>query len=77
MARRRRNVDGEPYQGSIAQYMVEQVRALQPRRLTFCHHDAILPGDPDVDPAPVIAALAEQCPGVTPFTMTYATPVEF
>jgi L-ascorbate metabolism protein UlaG (beta-lactamase superfamily) len=71
----RPNVDGEPYQGSIAQFFVEQVRALGPRQVTFCHHDAILPGDPDVDPAPIVAALAEHCPDVTPFTMTYGKPV--
>jgi L-ascorbate metabolism protein UlaG (beta-lactamase superfamily) len=72
----RPNLDGEPYQGSIAQFFVEQVRALRPRRVTFCHHDAILPGDPDVDPAPILAALAEQCPDVTPFTMAYGKPVD-
>ena len=73
----RPNVDGEPFQGSIAEFFVDEVRALQPRRVTFCHHDAVLPGDPDVDPAPIIAALTEHCPDVAPFTMTYATPVEF
>jgi hypothetical protein len=71
----RPNLDGEPYQGSIAQFFVDEVRALQPSRVTFCHHDAVLPGDPDVDPTPIMAALAEQCPDVTPFTMQYATPI--
>jgi L-ascorbate metabolism protein UlaG (beta-lactamase superfamily) len=71
----RPNVDGEPVQGSIAQFIVDEVRALQPRAVTFCHHDALLPGDTDIDMTPVVAALREHFPDVTPFTMTYAQPV--
>ncbi len=72
----RPNLDGEPFQGSIAQFIVDEVRALQPRAVTFCHHDALIPGLDDIDMTPVVAALREHCPDVVPFEMSYAIPVE-
>ena len=42
----RPNVDGEPFQGSSVQYMLEQVQLLRPGRVAFCHHDALYPGLP-------------------------------
>jgi L-ascorbate metabolism protein UlaG (beta-lactamase superfamily) len=72
----RPNVDGEPFQGSSADYMLEQVGLLQPtRRIAFCHHDPLFPGLPGVDIAPAAAAL--QVPGAPAayFEMEYATPV--
>jgi L-ascorbate metabolism protein UlaG (beta-lactamase superfamily) len=53
----RPNVDGEPYQGSTAQYIVEQVQLLGPRSVAFCHHDPLFPGVPGVDVGPAAAAL--------------------
>lgn len=71
----RPNVDGEPFQGSSAEYMVEQVRLLQPGRVAFCHHDPLFPGLPGTDVAPAAAAL--QVPGAPAayFEMDYSTPV--
>lgn len=40
----RANVDGEPVQGSLIQFLVDEVTALQPRRVMLCHHDDWLPG---------------------------------
>jgi glyoxylase-like metal-dependent hydrolase (beta-lactamase superfamily II) len=40
----RGNVDGEPIQGSLADFIGRQVGAVRPRRLLFSHHDDWLPG---------------------------------
>jgi hypothetical protein len=71
----RPNVDGEPFQGSTVDYMLEQVSLLQPGRVAFCHHDPLFPGLPGVDVAPAAAAL--RVPGAPAgyFEMEYATPV--
>ncbi len=53
----RPNVDGEPFQGSSVQYMLEQVQLLRPGAVAFCHHDPLFPGFPGVDIAPAAAAL--------------------
>lgn len=39
----RPNVDGEPYQGSMAQFLVEQSLLLGGPTVALCHHDALLP----------------------------------
>lgn len=39
----RANLDAEPFQGSMAGFLLTQVEALQPRRVVLCHHDAWLP----------------------------------
>jgi L-ascorbate metabolism protein UlaG (beta-lactamase superfamily) len=71
----RPNVDGEPFQGSTVDYMLEQVSLLQPGRVAFCHHDPLFPGLPGVDVGPAAAAL--RVPGAPAgyFEMEYATPV--
>lgn len=40
----RGNIDGEPIQGSLADFVGRQVAALAPKRLFLCHHDDWLPG---------------------------------
>ena len=40
----RGNVDGEPIQGSLADFVGRQVAALRPRRVVLSHHDDWLPG---------------------------------
>jgi L-ascorbate metabolism protein UlaG (beta-lactamase superfamily) len=40
----RGNVDGEPIQGSLAQFVARQVDLLRPRRVFLGHHDDWLPG---------------------------------
>ena len=71
----RPNVDGEPFQGSSVQYMLEQVQLLRPGRVAFCHHDPLYPGFPGVDIEPAADAL--QVPGAPTdyFGLEYATPV--
>src|SRR5438876_2872553 len=39
----RPNVNGEPHQGSLARFLVDQVELLKPRKVVLCHHDALLP----------------------------------
>ncbi len=69
----RPNVDGEPYQGSTAQYVLEQVQLLRPGSVGFCHHDPLFPGVPGVDIGPAAAALQGAASGAGYFELEYAT----
>ena len=40
----RANVDGEPIQGTLAQFVAQQAQLLQPGRIILGHHDDWLPG---------------------------------
>src|SRR5882672_267799 len=40
----RGNIDGQPIQGSLAQFVARQVDLLRPQRVLLCHHDDWLPG---------------------------------
>lgn len=40
----RGNIDGEPIQGSLAQFVGRQVDLLRPRRVVLTHHDDWMPG---------------------------------
>ncbi|MDH5289590.1 MAG: MBL fold metallo-hydrolase, partial [Acidimicrobiia bacterium] len=40
----RGNVDGEPIQGSLAQFVARQASLLRPKRVVLSHHDDWLPG---------------------------------
>ena len=68
----RPNVSGEPYQGSSARFMLEQVETLRPGRVCFCHHDPLLPGLPGTDVAAAAALIAARNAG-SYFTLEYAT----
>jgi L-ascorbate metabolism protein UlaG (beta-lactamase superfamily) len=60
------NVDGEPTQGSLAEFIAEEVSLLQPRHLVLCHHDDWMPPvTAPVDLAAIRAELARRAPGVT------------
>ena len=39
----RPNVDGEPYQGSMSDFLVEQAELLGRPEVALCHHDPLLP----------------------------------
>jgi hypothetical protein len=69
----RPNVDGEPYQGSSAEYVREQVKLLGAARVAFCHHDPLFPGQRWVDTSAAAQALRDD--GVGYFEMAYNTPV--
>jgi L-ascorbate metabolism protein UlaG (beta-lactamase superfamily) len=59
----RGNIDGEPIQGSLADFVGRQVRALRPARLILSHHDDWLPGfSVPTDMAPLRAAIAAASP---------------
>jgi L-ascorbate metabolism protein UlaG (beta-lactamase superfamily) len=68
----RPNVSGEPYQGSSARFMLDQVEALEPGRVCFCHHDPLLPGFPGTDVAEAAGLLSARKPEGY-FTLDYAT----
>jgi L-ascorbate metabolism protein UlaG (beta-lactamase superfamily) len=60
----RGNVDGEPIQGSLADFVGRQAAAVRPRRLFLSHHDDWLPGfSVATDMAPLRAAVAAAAPG--------------
>ena len=69
----RPNVDGEPFQGSSADYVREQARLLRAGRVAFCHHDPLFPGQRWIDVSAAAAAVADD--GTADyFEMEYATP---
>lgn len=60
----RGNIDGEPIQGSLAQFVARQVELVRPRRLVLCHHDDWLPGfSVPTEMRPIRDELARVAPG--------------
>ncbi len=60
----RGNIDGEPIQGSLAEFVAREVALLGPRRVVLSHHDDWLPGfSVATDTAPIAAELARAAPG--------------
>jgi len=61
----RGNIDGEPIQGSLAQFVARQVSLVKPRTLLLSHHDDWLPGfSVATDTAPIKSELARSSPDV-------------
>jgi L-ascorbate metabolism protein UlaG (beta-lactamase superfamily) len=61
----RGNIDGEPIQGSLADFVARQASLIRPRRVVLSHHDNWLPGfSIATDVAPIRHALARVVPGV-------------
>jgi L-ascorbate metabolism protein UlaG (beta-lactamase superfamily) len=59
----RGNIDGEPIQGSLAQFVAREVELLSPSRVVLSHHDNWLPGfSADGDIRPIRDELARACP---------------
>ncbi len=59
----RGNIDGEPIQGSLAQFVGRQVDLLRPDQVVLCHHDDWLPGfSVPTDTAPIRQELARVAP---------------
>ena len=68
----RPNVDGEPHQGSLAGYLLQQVELLKPERVIFSHHDALLPPFmPAIDTGEAEARLKRDADHATVVPMTY------
>jgi L-ascorbate metabolism protein UlaG (beta-lactamase superfamily) len=61
----RGNIDGEPIQGSLAQFVARQADLVRPRRVILSHHDDWLPGfSIATDTAPIRDEMARVAPGV-------------
>jgi len=71
----RPNVNGEPHQGSLARFLVDQVELLRPGKVVLCHHDALLPGLPDTDTGEALALLAREAGHASHVDLAYADPV--
>lgn len=55
----RANIDGQPVQGSLLQFLLDEVELLGPRRVMLCHHDDWLPGfSVPTDMEPIRSAFA-------------------
>ena len=78
----RPNLDGEPFQGSLADFVVGEVATLQPEQVVFCHHDAWMPPLPALDTGPVATRSTRRLPRRASSTSRTATrcrsrPAEF
>jgi L-ascorbate metabolism protein UlaG (beta-lactamase superfamily) len=71
----RPNVDGEPFQGSLAQFIAAEVELLAPRVVALCHHDEWMPPLAAVDVRPVLAELARRTPSVAVAELAIGEPV--
>ena len=59
----RGNIDGEPIQGTLAQFVAQQAALLRPRRVILSHHDNWLPGfSRQIETAPIKAEMARRAP---------------
>jgi L-ascorbate metabolism protein UlaG (beta-lactamase superfamily) len=73
----RGNRDGEPVQGTTADFVAEQAAALGARTVVPCHHDDWLPGfSRPIDTAPVRAAIERAAPGTSLVDLGYASGYE-
>ncbi len=72
----RPNVDGEPHQGSLADFLVQQVELVRPHKVLFCHHDELMPPlFPGVDTGEAIASLARDAGYARHVEVPYSEPV--
>jgi L-ascorbate metabolism protein UlaG (beta-lactamase superfamily) len=68
----RGNVDGEPIQGSLAQFVAREAELLHPRRVILDHHDDWMPPiTRATDVAPIRRELSMHAPGVELIEMGY------
>ena len=68
----RGNVDGEPVQGTLAQFVAAEVEMLRPGRVVLCHHDNWMPPlTRPVDPGPIRHELARRTPAAQLVEMGY------
>lgn len=68
----RGNIDGEPIQGSLADFVARQAELITPSKLVLNHHDNWLPGfSIDTDIVPIREALARAVPEVELLELGY------
>ena len=73
----RGNIDGEPIQGSLAQFVARQADLLRPRWVVLSHHDDWLPGfSIDTDVKPIRDELARVVPGAELVELGYVDATE-
>jgi L-ascorbate metabolism protein UlaG (beta-lactamase superfamily) len=71
----RASIDGEPIQGSLADFVAGAGALLGSQRVLLSHHDDWLPGlTRAVDPTPIRDALAERCPRSELIEIGYSNP---
>ncbi len=74
----RPNVDGEPFQGSLADFLLLQAEALRPGRVALCHHDALVPDVmPGVDTSEALSVLAREASYARHAELALCEPVAF
>ncbi|MGH2794625.1 MAG: MBL fold metallo-hydrolase [Actinomycetota bacterium] len=71
----RPNLDGEPFQGSLAEFVTGQVEIMKPGTVIFCHHDAWMPPIPPVNTEPAARLLADRASHAKLVTLGYSDPV--
>jgi L-ascorbate metabolism protein UlaG (beta-lactamase superfamily) len=71
----RPNLDGDPYQGSLAEFVTGQVEVMKPETVVFCHHDAWMPPIPAVNVEPAERLLADRASKAKVLTLGYSEPV--
>jgi L-ascorbate metabolism protein UlaG (beta-lactamase superfamily) len=73
----RANVDGEPIQGSMAQFLAMEANALGAGKVVLGHHDNWMPPvtRAEFDMAPVQAQLTAEAPGATLLEASYLEPI--
>jgi L-ascorbate metabolism protein UlaG (beta-lactamase superfamily) len=73
----RANVDGEPIQGSMAQFLAMEAKALGARKVVLGHHDNWMPPvtRAGFDVAPVREQLAADAPGASLIEGSYLEPI--
>ena len=68
----RANVDGEPIQGALAEFVADHVARVQPRQVVLAHHDDWLPGfSVATDVEPIRAAIGRRAPGAVLLDLGY------
>jgi L-ascorbate metabolism protein UlaG (beta-lactamase superfamily) len=71
----RPNLDGEPFQGSLAEFVTGEVEVMRPGTVVFCHHDAWMPPVPAVNVEPAARLLAERASNAQLLTLGYSEAV--
>jgi L-ascorbate metabolism protein UlaG (beta-lactamase superfamily) len=68
----RGNVDGEPVQGTLAEFIASEVELLRPATVVLCHHDDWMPPlTQPLDVGPIRHELARRTPGARLVEMGY------